>query len=70
MDPRNATATGVGGSSGGPGGAQCGAPDAEAAVIDAPRPLPADLARVVAAWPNLPDAVKAGVLAMVAASGG
>ena len=28
-----------------------------------------DLARVVAAWPTLPDAVKAGVLAMVRASG-
>jgi hypothetical protein len=35
-----------------------------------PSPLPADLARVVAAWPDLPAAVKAGVLAMVGASGG
>lgn len=32
--------------------------------------LPDDLARVVEAWPTLPDAVKAGVLAMVRASGG
>ena len=31
--------------------------------------LPPDLARVVAAWPRLPDAIKAGVLAMVPATG-
>jgi hypothetical protein len=31
--------------------------------------LPPDLARVVAAWPRLPDAIKAGVLAMVQATG-
>ena len=30
----------------------------------------ADLAAVVAAWPNLPDAVKAGIVAMVKAAGG
>ncbi len=36
---------------------------------DRPVPLPTDLARVVDAWPTLTDAVKAGVLAMVAASG-
>jgi hypothetical protein len=29
-----------------------------------------DLARVVAAWPDLPDAIKAGVLAIVQAAGG
>jgi hypothetical protein len=28
-----------------------------------------DLAHIVAAWPNLPDAVKAGMLAMVKATG-
>ncbi|WP_165700646.1 hypothetical protein [Alienimonas californiensis] len=33
-------------------------------------PVNPDLARVVAAWETLPDAVKAGVLAMVGASGG
>ena len=31
-------------------------------------PLPADLVRVVAAWPALPAAVKAGVLAMIDAT--
>jgi len=30
-------------------------------------PLPPDLADVVNAWPNLPDAIKAGILAMVRA---
>jgi hypothetical protein len=33
-------------------------------------PLPPDLARVVAAWDRLPDAIKAGILAMVQAAGG
>ena len=33
-------------------------------------PLPADLARVVAAWPSLPPAVRAGVLAMIDATAG
>ena len=47
------------------------APAAGIDLIDAaPDPLPPDLARVVAAWPDLPDPVRAGVLAMVAASGG
>jgi hypothetical protein len=33
--------------------------------------LPPDLGRVVAAWDRLPDAIKAGILALVqAASGG
>jgi hypothetical protein len=31
--------------------------------------LPLDLAAVVAAWPILPEAVRAGILAMVKASG-
>lgn len=30
--------------------------------------MPADLAQVVEAWNHLPEAVKAGILAMVAAS--
>jgi hypothetical protein len=32
--------------------------------------FPPDLARVVAAWDRLPEAIKAGVLALVQASGG
>ena len=40
-----------------------------AAVADRPLLADADLARVVAAWPTLPPAVRAGVLAMVEASG-
>jgi len=31
--------------------------------------FPRDLARVVAAWDRLPDAIKAGVLALVQAAG-
>ena len=49
------------------GGAQSGAPGS----VSPPRrpvPLPADLGRVVAVWPHLPAAVRAGVLAMVDAS--
>jgi hypothetical protein len=30
--------------------------------------LPPDLADVVAAWPDLPDAIKAGVIALVRAA--
>jgi len=49
---------------------------------EAPRPVPetrgpdpttppdADLARVAAAWPSLPTAIRAGILAMVTAAGG
>jgi hypothetical protein len=33
-------------------------------------PFPPDLARVVAAWDRLPEAIKAGVLALVQAAGG
>jgi hypothetical protein len=46
-------------------------PFAPAAPIAAPaaeRPLPTDLAAVVAAWPALPPAVRAGISAMVQAS--
>jgi hypothetical protein len=32
--------------------------------------LTADLARVVAAWDRLPEAIKAGILALVQAAGG
>jgi hypothetical protein len=31
--------------------------------------LPPDVARIAAAWPTLPDAIRAGILAMVAAAG-
>ncbi len=31
-------------------------------------PIPPELARVLEAWPSLPEAVKAGILAMVRAS--
>jgi hypothetical protein len=31
-------------------------------------PLPPDLAAVVGAWPSLPGAVRAGILAMIRAS--
>jgi hypothetical protein len=34
------------------------------------RDLPPDLARVVNAWPRLPEAIKACVLAMIQAMGG
>ena len=40
-------------------GAQCGALDAREAPFDP------DLAAVVDAWPALPQAIKAGILAMV-----
>jgi hypothetical protein len=32
-------------------------------------PIDPDLQRVIDAWPNLPEAVKAGIVAMVKASG-
>ncbi|MCC6425612.1 MAG: hypothetical protein IT435_02205 [Phycisphaerales bacterium] len=46
-------------------------PPAPAAPIAAPTPespLPPDLAAVVAAWPALPPAVRAGIAAMAQAS--
>jgi hypothetical protein len=43
-------------------GAECGALEAR----DAPSDL--DLAAVVDAWPALPDAIKAGILAMIRAA--
>ncbi|HUS46374.1 MAG TPA: hypothetical protein VM219_10195 [Phycisphaerae bacterium] len=44
-------------------GAECGA---EKAICE---PIDPDLQRVIDAWPNLPEAVKAGIVAMVRASG-
>ena len=35
-----------------------------------PADTPSDLAAVVEAWPNLPEALRAGIVAMVKASGG
>jgi hypothetical protein len=32
--------------------------------------LPPDLAALVAAWPDLPEPIRAGIMAMVRASGG
>jgi hypothetical protein len=43
-------------------------PAAPAAAPTAESPLPPDLAAVVAAWPALPPAVRAGIAAMVQAS--
>lgn len=48
-------------------------PSADIAIAqrkDAPDALPPDLRAVAEAWPRLPDAVRAGILAMVKASGG
>ncbi len=39
--------------------AQGGAVGAQNALIDA------DLAKIIAAWPDLPDAIKTGILAMI-----
>jgi hypothetical protein len=47
-----------------PGGAKSGALDPEKPAID-----PA-LAAIIDAWPRLPDALRAGILAMVRAAGG
>ena len=48
--------------SGGSSGAENGAPG------DKTAPLDPDLGAVVAAWPNLPAAIKAGILAMIRAA--
>ena len=55
LPPENAGKTGVLDQ----GGAESGALGAREA------PLDADLAAVVDAWPALPDAIKAGILAMI-----
>ena len=33
-----------------------------------PKPIDSDLAAIIAAWPTLPEAMKAGILAMVRAA--
>ena len=43
-------------------GAECGADDAESGAADA------DLEPLIAAWPTLPEAVKADILAMAKAA--
>ncbi|WP_218932346.1 hypothetical protein [Adhaeretor mobilis] len=40
-------------------GAKCGAPGAQSGVVDA------ELAELIQRWAELPEAVKAGILAMV-----
>jgi hypothetical protein len=45
------------------GGAESGAPATQTAPIDA------GLASVIDAWPALPNAIRAGILAMVRAAG-
>jgi hypothetical protein len=45
-------------------GAQSGAPATQT------RPADPDLAALVVAWPNLPEPIKAGILAMIRAAGG
>jgi hypothetical protein len=55
------------------GAAQSGAHSGAHSADSAPNPVPAtptdpELATVVAAWPHLPPALRAGILAMVAAS--
>ena len=51
-----------------PSGAESGALGAERALAEAPSDP--DLARLIEAWPALPEAIKAGILAMVAAAAG
>ena len=42
---------------------------AESAALDATEaPLGSDLRAVVSAWPNLPNAIRAGILAMIGAA--
>jgi len=42
---------------------------AESAALDATEaPVGSDLRAVVSAWPNLPDAIRAGILAMIGAA--
>jgi len=52
------------GGTGDQGGAECGARDARKAEFSP------DLAAVVEAWPKLPEAIRAGILAMIRAAGG
>jgi len=52
------------------GGAESGAVGARNADSAAPSPTPTDpeLARLVEAWPKLPEAIRRGILAMVESS--
>jgi hypothetical protein len=36
--------------------------------LEPPEPMPADLATIISAWAALPQAIKAGIVAMVKAS--
>ena len=56
-----------GGSKSGNNGAGFGPPTPTATP---PKPADPELAAVVAAWPDLPPALRAGIAAMVAAAGG
>lgn len=47
----------------GPGGAKCGASGTEKPIIDSA------LAALIHAWPTLPEAIRAGILALVRAAG-
>lgn len=50
------------------GGANCGALSGDSGAPAGPVPPPdPDLAAVVAAWPGLPPAIRAGIVAMVKA---
>lgn len=54
-----------------PSGAKCGALSSDS--VPNPtltKPTDPELAAVVAAWPDLPPAIRAGVLALVRAAGG
>jgi len=50
------------------GGSKCGSNGAEFGSPILPKPFDPDLAAVVAAWPDLPHAIRAGVLALVNAA--
>ena len=67
------TACGLGGAAGAVEGKTRGAASEarphEAADSGLYRPVNADLALIIDAWPRLPDAVRAGILAMVNAAG-
>jgi len=56
------------------GGSKCGNKgagfDASTPPATPPKPTDPDLATVIAAWPSLPPAIRAGVLALVRAAGG
>ena len=51
-----------------PGGAESDAPGGDLASIR--QPADSDLAAVVKAWPDLPPAIRAGILAMIQAAQG